>query len=161
MYFHLMAKRLNPVSNDMTFSYLTNLAKLFLTISMHSPNCSSVMTKGGVNLMVSPCVGLANKPLLAILNDNVRHFISPLFILHTFITVSLTSTQMSHASKPSETTIALNSPLPRTVLTTCDGSSDFSADLKYRVAYVALIRGDRFVFNYHANSLIDATMLVL
>ena len=67
MYFHLMGKRMNlaSVDNGIPFHYLTNLAKLFLTMSTHSSSCPSVMTKGGVNRMVSPCVGLASRPFLA------------------------------------------------------------------------------------------------
>lgn len=32
-------------------------------MSRHSLICASVITRGGANLMMSPCVGLANKPL--------------------------------------------------------------------------------------------------
>ena len=133
--------------HQMTSSYLTNFVKLFLTMSMHSSSCPSVMTNGGVNRIVSPCVGFASKPFLAILNGafgglclirhNLELFQKIYHILqnyhHKLIMnsyINLTSTQMSQASKPSETTMALNSPLPRTVLTACDGSSDFNAALK-------------------------------
>jgi len=50
----------------MVASYIpesSNDVIVFLMIFVHSSSCSSLITRGGANLMMSPCVGLASSPL--------------------------------------------------------------------------------------------------
>ncbi len=65
---------------------------VFLMMSAHSSSCSSVSVRGGARRMMLPCVGLASSPF------------------------SFRRMQMSQAEGPwsSLTTMALNSPFPRT-----------------------------------------------
>src|SRR6218665_716769 len=43
--------------------YFSNCFSVFIIIETQFSNCSSFITKGGANLMILPCVGLASKPL--------------------------------------------------------------------------------------------------
>ena len=88
----------NPARNKRhQYSYKNDLTVLSI-ISIHSVSSASLMTSGGANRTISPCVGFAKSPL-----SRIR--------LHN-----------SSAQNGSRITIAFNKPFPRTVFTISSGS---------------------------------------
>ena len=91
--------RLNstPKRQDKKILY-SNKAIVFFIISIHSFNCSSVITNGGAKRIIFVCVGLASKPFSANFKQisHAKSFVSSLLIINAF------SNPLPRTKKPHE-----------------------------------------------------------